>query len=228
MYYLDLRTICVLLLMVLFAPVLVSASDKKSKPETRTPVERIESLLEILRNDRKEERRVEAAEELGKLASNEFPEIVAGLIDALVRDESSSVRKTVIRSIASIKPETHEIKDALEQAVKSDKAWSVRQVARLSVFRYKPKDEPNYVPGPNLRNTSKPTQAGTVKNQKASVPKLNAPIDPLKTLPVPEKLVVDPHSPAFPPAPVMAPALGALNSTVENPARLTAPKPDNK
>lgn len=228
MYHLSIRTICFLVIYVLLVPMQASASDKKSRQENRTAAERIESLLEILRNDRKEEHRIQAAEELGKLASNEFPEIVAGLIDALVRDESSSVRKTVIRSLASIKPESHEIKDALEQAVKSDKAWSVRQVARLSVFRYKPKDEPHYVPGPKLRNTSKPSQSGNVQNQKALAPKLNAPVDPLKTLPVPEKLVADHERPEFPLAPVMAPAPGTLNSTVENPARLTAPKPGDK
>lgn len=229
------RSICILLICLFPVTTHAQESGKKAKKETKTPAERIESLLEILKNDRKEDRRVQAAEELGKLASNDYPEIVAGLMDSLVRDESTSVRKTVIKSLAGIKPESYEIKDALDQAVKSDKSWSVRQVARLSVFRYKPKDEPNYVPGPKLRNTSKPSQSGEVASQKSSTSMSTKPADPLKTLSIPERSVTDASMPIFPPAPVMAsapgtmnPALNSAKSTVEIPARLTAPKPESK
>jgi hypothetical protein len=200
----------------------VHAGDKeKPQKQNLTPSERIEQLLRTLQNDQKEDRRAKAADELGKLASTDYPEITSGLIDALVRDQSTTVRKAVIRSLASINPATHEVKDALDQAVKSDKSWSVRQVARIAVFRYKPKDEPQQVPGPKLRNTSKPGSDGKM-NTKA---KAEQPSDPLKRMPMPA--VPTPVVPAVP-APTMAP--GPVNGPITDlpPARLTAPKRVNE
>ncbi|HQR07467.1 MAG TPA: HEAT repeat domain-containing protein [Gemmatales bacterium] len=218
---------------VLAIPVLAGDKDKAKpvKPSV-TPSERIEQLLLTLKNDRKEEQRSKAAEELGKLASAEYPEIVSGLIDALVRDESSSVRKTVVHSLAEIEPATHEVKDALDQAVKQDKTWTVRQAARIAVWRYKPKDEPPTIPRPKLRNTSKPDKGGTVPASKSAPVKPTPPVDPLKSLPIPEapKPVV-PVVPALP-APVMAPAPGlpgfsdpVPKTAPGTPAQLSAPKP---
>lgn len=178
------------------------AGDKNSKPKV-TPPERIEQLLLTLKNDRKEDKRSKAAEELGTLASSEYPEVVSGLIDALVRDDSTTVRKAVIRSLAGIEPATHEVKDALDQAVKADKSWSVRQVARMAVFRYKPKDAPPQVPGPQLRNTSKPTKNG--KAPATTKPAKPEPVDPLKSLPLPAP--IEPKVPVVP-APEMAPGPG--------------------
>lgn len=220
----------VLLCCVIVVPVIAGERDKnKQVKPTVTPSERIDQLLETLKNDRKEEHRSKAAEELGTLASSEYPEIVSGLIDALVRDEASSVRKTVIRSLAAIDPATHEVKDALDQAVKSDKSWTVRQAARLAVWRYKPKDEPQQVPGPKLRNTSKPGSSGNMPISKDTAKaKAGTTKDPLKTMPMPQVPV--PVVPAVP-APTMAPAPGLFQSqqapssiTDLPPARLTAPK----
>src|SRR5450432_612611 len=89
-------------------PIMAGERDKNTptKP-TVTPSERIEQLLHTLKTDRKEDARSKAAEELGKLASDEYPEVVSGLIDALVRDDSSSVRKVVVHSLVEIEPATH-------------------------------------------------------------------------------------------------------------------------
>jgi hypothetical protein len=200
--------------------------DKNAKPKV-TPSERIEQLLLTLRNDRKEDKRSKAAEELGTLASSEYPEVVSGLIDALVRDDSTTVRKAVIRSLASIEPASHEVKDALDQAVKADKSWPVRQVARMALWRYKPKDEPQHIPGPQLRNTSKPSKNG--KTPAATKPIKPEPVDPLKSMPLPAP--VEPKVPVVP-APEMAPGPGLkLNLDVVptkptgEPARLIPAKP---
>src|SRR3954447_8956466 len=85
--------------------------DKAVKPALAAS-ERVEQLLHVLKTDRKDDRRRQAAEELGKLASPEYPEVVSGLIDALVRDDSMSVRKAVVKVLADIEPPTHEVKDA--------------------------------------------------------------------------------------------------------------------
>lgn len=197
------------------------------------PVERIEKLLEILKSERKEDQRVKAVEELAKLATSEYPEVVSALIDALVRDSSTSVRKSIIRALAGVEPETYEIKDALEQAVKQDKAWTVRQSARLALFRYKPKDEPPVTTAPKQRNTSKPTSTGKVPALKAQ--QKPAQLDPFKSMPIPMPVVPVLPAEGSTPPPVMAGAPGQFASTdpvparaTGEPARLTAPKPSGK
>lgn len=215
-----------------------TAGDKEKGKPTKPavpPEERVDQLLQILKSDRKEDQRTKAAEELVKFASTEFPEIVSGLIDALVRDESSSVRKAAIHTLADIEPATYEVREALEQAVKHDKTWSVRQAARIALWRYKPKDEPPVVQGPKLRNSSKPTNTGKVPPSKTAPVKPDAPVDPFKSMPIPTVPVpVAPASNA-PPAPVMAAAPG-INLNIDpipttssgTPAQLTAPKPPGK
>jgi hypothetical protein len=211
-------------------PITAGERDKNTpaKP-TATPSERIEQLLHVLKTDRKEDARSKAAEELGKLASDEYPEVVSGLIDALVRDDSSSVRKVVIHSLVEIEPATYEVKDALDQAVKQDKSWMVRQAARLAVWRYKPKDLPPATPGPKLRNTSKPGSSGNVPASKSPLIKPIPLEDPLKSMPIPEapKPVV-PVVPALElaPAPVAPAFTDPVPKTVSGaPAQLSAPKP---
>lgn len=203
---------------------LISAGERdKNKPAkpTVTPSERIEQLLLTLKTDRKEDRRSKAAEELGTLASAEYPEIVSGLIDALVRDDSTSVRKAVIHSLVSIEPATHEVKDALDQVVKSDKGWTVRQAARVALWRYKPKDEPQQIPAPQIRNTSKPTSSGSVPAAKKKEPlKPVAAPDPLKSMPLP--VMPAPILPAVP-ATELPPA-PKLNLELPPSTQLTAPK----
>ncbi len=207
---------CCLVGLTLTTPAAWAGDRDKHKPRdnsarpTHTAAERIEQLLHTLKNDRKDDRRTKAVEELGKLASPDYPEIVAALLDALVRDESSSVRKTVVKTLAEVEPPTHEVKDALEQAVKHDKAWLVRQAARLAVWRYKPKDEPPAGPAPKVRNTSKPTPSGKLTATPKAKPE--PPADPLKSTP-PPLLPVVPQT--DPPAPPIAPG----------PTRLTAPRP---
>ena len=205
----------------------------KPVPPPVDPVERMEKLLETLKSDRKEDQRVKAIEELGKLASAEFPEVVPALIDALIRDASTAVRKSAIRTLAGIEPETYEIKDALEQAVKQDKAWTVRQTARFALFRYKPKDEPPTTSGPKQRNTSKPTSTGKVPATKT--PPRATPPDPFKSMPIPMPTVpvIPAEGASLPPALAAPPGLFHNTDPVPRnaqgePARLTAPKPSGK
>jgi hypothetical protein len=202
------------------APLVAGDHDKKSdrwaKPAGRGP-ERIEQLIQVLVTERKDDRRAKAAQELGKLASPEYPEIISALIDTLVRDESSSVRKAAAKSLGDIEPESHEVKDALDQAVKQDKSWVVRQAARMALWRYKPKDEPPSVPGPQLRQTSKPTSTGMVAAKSKRKPKDEPPTDPFKSV---QPLPVIPLVPANDP-----PLLPPPGSKPGAPVRLAAPGP---
>lgn len=193
------------------------AADKnqrdKNKTHTPTPADRVEQLLHSLQEDRKEDLRAKAAEELLEFSSQEFPEIVPALTNALVRDNSPSVRKVIIKTLADVKPPTHEIKDALEQAVKQDKSWTVRQTARWASWRYKPKEEVPAKREPSRQLTSKPAltgkmAAGEKNNNQAPAneqtikefPKLIAP--PLPSIP-PE---------LAPPPPPLVPLPGGSNT----------------
>src|SRR6185436_3359783 len=99
--------VCILFASVIASPTWAGDKDKKSrkndKPEL-PPAQQVEQLLHTLKSERKDDRRVKAVEALGKLASAEYPEIVSALVDALVRDDSTSVRKTAIKTLADIEP----------------------------------------------------------------------------------------------------------------------------
>ena len=210
------------LIFLLHLSFLVAGDKSKPVQPSITLSQRIEQLLRTLQNDSKESNRAQAAEDLGELASPEYPEIVSGLIDALIRDTSSSVRKTIIRTLASIEPATHEVKEALDQAAKSDKSWPVRQVARMAAWRYKPRDEPPQVPEPQLRNSSKPGVRGwiPVKNRKPPEP----PVDPLKSLPMPEVPVpAVPAIPALPQAPATKPKVTPKPGEITHPPIIDLP-----
>jgi hypothetical protein len=174
------------------------ASDKgqraKDKANTAAPTNRVDQLLHTLQEDRKEEQRAKAAEDLLDFSSQEFPEIVPALINALVRDNSASVRKAVVKTLADVKPPTHEIKDALEQAAKQDKSWSVRQSARWASWRYKPKDEMPAKREPSRQLTSKPAPSGKMALEENNV-KAPANEQAIKELP---KLIAPPL-PSVPP-----------------------------
>lgn len=197
---------------------LIGQSDdisKGKKEKSSIPVEeRVEKLLQSIKNERKDSDRAKAVEELASLASKDFPEIVSGIIDVLIRDDSSTVRKAAIHALADIKPATHEVKEAFEQASKHDKAWTVRQAARLAAWRYQPQDDPPTVPAPRMRNTSKPGSNGKTASEKGTPKMANPPVDPFKSMPIPTAPVPVVPAPGDPPAPPMAPA----------PARLTAPR----
>jgi hypothetical protein len=219
-------------IMTLGIPYAAQATQRgkeKDRSPRSTPAERVDQLLQTLQKDRHEDHRTKAVEELGKFPSPEFPEIIPALIDALVRDDSASVRKTAVKALAEIEPPTHEVKDALEQAVKQDKSWSVRQSARWAAWRYKPKDDPASG-NPKLRATSKPSTTGKITQDEKAKGKTQSTLDPhkaSKALPVTAPVV---PAESAPPAPLMAPAPGQFASPATAaqtavPTMLAAPRP---
>jgi hypothetical protein len=212
------RITCVSFVLVLGLAINIGhAADKiqrdKNKPNTPTPADRVEQLLHTLQEDRKEEHRAKAAEDLLNFSSEEFPEIAPALINVLVRDTSPAVRKAVVKTLADVKPPTHEIKDALEQAVKQDKSWSVRQAARWASWRYKPKEEAPAKREPSRQLTSKPAlTAKTVSDDKSKTkPAINE--DAVRELP---KLIAPPipavPAEAAPPPPPLVPLPGGTSA----------------
>jgi hypothetical protein len=106
---------------------------RKTKPN---PAERVPELLIQLKSGQDESRRSAAAEELREYDPKGFPEILTGLIDALGRDASPSVRAEAAASLAKIRPISQKAGYALEQAVSNDGSMRVRLAARQALWHY--------------------------------------------------------------------------------------------
>ena len=106
------------------------AGDKKPI----TP-ERVGQLLTILRSDLNEDNRTHAAEELGRVDANHYPEIIPLLVETMRSDPKPAVRAEVVDSLAKIRPLTKEAGKALE-AAKEDSSFKVRWHARTAARVY--------------------------------------------------------------------------------------------
>ncbi len=122
------RALALLIVLVLVGS--TRAGDKKV-----LTAERVGQLLTILRSDLNEDNRAHAAEELGRVDGNRYPEVVVLLIDALKADPKPSVRAEVVDSLAKIRPVTREAGKALD-AAKEDGSFKVRWHARTAVRVY--------------------------------------------------------------------------------------------
>ncbi len=115
------------------------AGDKKSQSiavdkKGMTP-ERVGQLLTILRSDLNEDNRLHAAEALGRLDGERYPEVIPLLIETLRSDPKPAVRAEVVDSLVKIRPITQEAGKALE-AAKEDGSFKVRWHARSAARAY--------------------------------------------------------------------------------------------
>ena len=97
--------------------------------------ERVGQLLTILRSDLNEDNRTHAAEELGRVDANRYPEIIPLLIETMGNDPKPAVRAEVVDALAKIRPLTKEAGKALE-AAKEDGSFKVRWHARTAARVY--------------------------------------------------------------------------------------------
>ena len=106
---------------------------RRNKPD---PVERVPALLKILKNDRDEGDRADAAQELRNYDPNTFPEIHTGLIEAVQNDPAAAVRIGAIESLSKLRPINTQAGYALEQALAHDSTAKVRAAAKSALFQY--------------------------------------------------------------------------------------------
>jgi hypothetical protein len=127
-----------LLIPVALAAVAVSADAGIFKKHPKAnPAERVPALISVLKTDKNEDKREDAAEELRHFDPLAFPEIVPVLIDALQHDPKSSVRLEAAHSLAKMRPISQEVGLALEEAAAQDAALRVRLQARSLVLQYR-------------------------------------------------------------------------------------------
>jgi hypothetical protein len=105
------------------------------KPKT-PPQQRVPELVAILKTDKSDHKRSQAAEELRQFDPKEFPEVVAALIDALQNDTSASVRVEAATGLGRLRPVTVPAGQALEKAVADDSNMRVRIQAKASLVYY--------------------------------------------------------------------------------------------
>lgn len=103
----------------------------KSVPEG----ERIEELLEVLKNSGDEGARISAMGEL-RLLDTQNNKVIQGLIDTLKQDRKPGVRAEAAVSLARMRPVKPEVGQALEHAISKDASMRVRMQARSALLQY--------------------------------------------------------------------------------------------
>jgi hypothetical protein len=191
---------------VLVSAVLLGASlpapagifARRKKPD---PVQRVPELVQILKTDRDDRKRIDAAEELRQYDSGQHPQIVPALIEALQSDPKPGVRSEAAHTLGKIRPVNQPAGQALERAASQDHALRVRLQARTALMFYhmagysSKKGEPPAAPGGNPATKEPPLPAGATTAE----PPLAAPPPPAATPPPPAPVPVS--------APPSAPSL---------------------
>ena len=106
---------------------------KKTKPN---PTERVPELIVIVKTDKDESKRVDAAKELREYDTTVFKDIVPILIDVLLHDAKSSVRSEAAESLGKIRPISQDAGWALEEAHAKDSSMRVRLQAHYALLSY--------------------------------------------------------------------------------------------
>ena len=128
--------------LVLASLVLVSLGSEGSaqifgskKPKT-PPQQRVPELLSILKTEKNDHKRSQAAEELRQFDPKDFPEIVPVLIEALQNDSAAGVRIEAATGLGRLRPVTVPAGQALEKAAADDANLRVRLQAKASLVYY--------------------------------------------------------------------------------------------
>jgi hypothetical protein len=109
-------------------------TSKKPKPN---PNEQAFELITTLKNDGDARRRAKAAEDLGDLDAQAYPEVIPNLIESMQTDSSGSVRLEAAQALAKLKPATREVADALDYASKNDPSSFVRLRLKTTRLGYR-------------------------------------------------------------------------------------------
>jgi hypothetical protein len=130
------RVLLVPLLLVGLASPAPAGFGLFSRKPKANPAERVPELLIQLKTSTDESQRAAAAEELRQYDPKTYPEIIAGLIDALGRDASTAVRTQAAESLGKLRPIAQRVGYALEQAQANDGSMRVRLAARQALWQY--------------------------------------------------------------------------------------------
>jgi hypothetical protein len=189
------------------AGILFGKKTPKPPPQQRVP-----ELINIVRSDGDEGKRIDAVDELRNYDPGQFPQIVPTLIEALLHDRKPAVRAEAAASLGKLRPVSQQAGQALEYARDNDPSMRVRLQARSTLVSYRwsgyepgrrddrplitnkepPLADPNTAPPPV--NTQQP---GTTSGRLIPVPPVSQPV--LQPVPQPSQTV--PTSTTYRPLP---------------------------
>jgi hypothetical protein len=200
------------------------------KSKAKTDAARVRSLLEILKSDPDDKKRLTATAELGFADAREQPEVIFGLVAALKRDTSAKVRAGAADALGQLNLVSPVAGAALEAAATGDTVSEVRAASKQALWEYhlngyrstqglgwlaKETEEPPIAapPGPRVVVAYVP-----VAPAPAPAPKASAPLPPVPAPPLPP--VAAPAGPR-----VVRSLFGDLVSSMKVPAKATAGPP---
>jgi hypothetical protein len=106
---------------------------RKNKPN---PAQRVPELVHIVKTEKDDRKRANAAEELLQFDAAAYPDIVPVLIEALQSDPKIPVRLEAAHSLGKIRPASLDARQALERAIANDGSLRVRLQARTALLFY--------------------------------------------------------------------------------------------
>jgi hypothetical protein len=124
--------VCALLL----AAALPAPAGLFGRKKKADPVQRVPELIQILKADRDDRKRQDAAEELRQFDPSQYPQVVPALIEALQTDPKPSVRSEAAHTLSKLRPVSAPAGQALERAAAQDHALRVRLQARTALMFY--------------------------------------------------------------------------------------------
>jgi HEAT repeats len=206
------RTLLVLALLAAvpaLAPAGFLFGKKPAKPD---PATRVPELLNAVKNDGDENKRVEAIEELRQFDPNAFPDMIPVLTEVLLHDAKPAVRAEAAQTLGKLRPINQQAGWALEQALAKDASMRVRLQARSALMIYHM----------NGYHGGKPGETPAVQSKEpplaSPAPPAAAPAAPVvKTAPAPT---------APPPSPPVTPARVAPTRVETPPPPLAPPLTD--
>jgi hypothetical protein len=97
---------------------------------------KLKTLLETLKSDTDEKKRLAALEELGAFDPRAHADLIPTLTTALKSDPSPAVRASVAETIGGLKPTVQTAGVALEQVNANDPSEAVRKAAQSALWQY--------------------------------------------------------------------------------------------
>ncbi len=142
---------------------------------------RVKGLLESLRSEPDEKKRLAAVEELSDYDPRTHVEVLPALIASVKQDPAAGVRALAAEAIGEMKPVNQTAGVALEQTLTNDPSESVRKSAQQALWQYHLNGYRSQGANPSLPQTAEPPLAQAVK----SAPKAVVATPVSQTRPVP-------------------------------------------
>lgn len=135
-----------LLILIAVAPLMEARADlprlgifrkkKDDPPPTKDASAKAREVLDVLKSDPDETRRVAAVQELAAFDPRTNLDMLPTLLQAMRQDPSESVRAAAAKLVGELKPVVQNAGVALEQSLGQDPSEAVRKAAQQALWQY--------------------------------------------------------------------------------------------